>query len=54
MKFENDYSSIIKESLNNCLTETELAVGKKHGGKVRDIYDIGDKLLLITTDRPGY
>jgi phosphoribosylaminoimidazole-succinocarboxamide synthase len=34
------------------LKETDLKnLGKKKTGKVRDIYDIGDKLVLITTDR---
>ncbi|MDD5527421.1 MAG: phosphoribosylaminoimidazolesuccinocarboxamide synthase [Patescibacteria group bacterium] len=38
--------------LNNCLSNTDFLGfpnGKK--GKVRDIYDLGDQLLLITTDR---
>src|SRR3990167_11483469 len=26
-------------------------LGKKKVGKVRDIYDAGDKLILVTTDR---
>lgn len=34
-----------------CLTETNFSFGKKYRGKVRDTYDLGDKLLLITTDR---
>lgn len=34
-----------------CLTETSFTFGKKYQGKVRDTYDLGDKLLLITTDR---
>lgn len=33
------------------LTETNFQFGKKYNGKVRDTYDLGDKLLLITTDR---
>ncbi|MDD5674118.1 MAG: phosphoribosylaminoimidazolesuccinocarboxamide synthase [Chitinivibrionales bacterium] len=43
---------LIAKNLNNCLTDTSflpLANGKK--GKVRDSYDLGDKLILITTDR---
>ncbi len=51
MKYKNDYSNIIRKELNNCVTETGLPVGKKYRGKVRDVYDIGDKLILITTDR---
>lgn len=41
----------IRESLPFCLTETSFAFGKKYQGKVRDTYDLGDKLILITTDR---
>src|SRR5262245_66609833 len=34
------------------LKETDLNfLGPKKAGKVRDIYDRGDKLILITTDR---
>lgn len=42
----------IKQQLNHCLTETHFEVfGKKYTGKVRDTYDAGDKLILVTTDR---
>ncbi|EKD76080.1 MAG: hypothetical protein ACD_43C00231G0004, partial [uncultured bacterium] len=42
----------IKQQLNNCLTETHFErLGKKYNGKVRDTYDAGDRLILITTDR---
>jgi phosphoribosylaminoimidazole-succinocarboxamide synthase len=43
---------IIERSLDNCLDDTSF-LGLKNGkrGKVRDIYDLGDRLLLITTDR---
>lgn len=30
---------------------TDLPVGSKRQGKVRDIYDLGDRLLLVATDR---
>ncbi|PIE51100.1 phosphoribosylaminoimidazolesuccinocarboxamide synthase [Candidatus Fermentibacteria bacterium] len=44
--------SVIKDNLNNCLTETaHLGIGNCKRGKVRDIYDLGDRLLLVTTDR---
>ena len=47
-----NYKQKIKENLNNCLTETNLEkIGKKLEGKVRDIYDDGDKMYFITTDR---
>lgn len=41
----------IREALPFCLAETNLTIGKKYHGKVRDTYDLGDQLLLITTDR---
>ncbi|EEF48582.1 purine biosynthesis protein 7, pur7, putative [Ricinus communis] len=46
----------IKGSLSNCLSETNLhltvpGLKSKTRGKVRDIYDGGDYLVLVTTDR---
>ncbi|PNX89933.1 phosphoribosylaminoimidazole-succinocarboxamide synthase chloroplastic-like [Trifolium pratense] len=43
-------------SLSNCLSETNLhltvpALKSKSRGKVRDIYDSEDYLVLVTTDR---
>lgn len=36
----------------NALKETQLtAIGQPRRGKVRDIYDLGDKLLIVATDR---
>lgn len=46
-----NYAEQIKRALPYCLTTTYLDVGKKYQGKVRDTYDLGDKLILITTDR---
>jgi phosphoribosylaminoimidazole-succinocarboxamide synthase len=51
MKYDNDYTELISKELNNCITETDLPGISKLDGKVRDIYDIGSKLILITTDR---
>ena len=45
------YTGHIRSCLNNTLTETTLPVGTKHVGKVRDQYDLGDTVALITTDR---
>ena len=45
------YTGHIRSCLNNTLTETSLPVGTKHVGKVRDQYDLGDTVALITTDR---
>jgi phosphoribosylaminoimidazole-succinocarboxamide synthase len=41
----------IAAALPYCLTETNFKFGSKYQGKVRDTYDLGDKLLLVTTDR---
>lgn len=42
----------IAAQVSHCLTETNFdQLGKKYHGKVRDTYDLGDRLLLITTDR---
>jgi phosphoribosylaminoimidazole-succinocarboxamide synthase len=46
-----DYHRQIHAAIPYCLTSTALATGVKHQGKVRDTYDLGDKLVLITTDR---
>ena len=45
------YKDRIKAELNNTLTETNFPNGSKKTGKVRDQYDLGDKVALITTDR---
>ncbi len=47
----NDYTADIRHALNHCLIETDLKRGEKYRGKVRDRYDLGDTLMLITTDR---
>ena len=41
----------IRAALPFCLTHTNFTFGKKYQGKVRDTYDLGDKLILVTTDR---
>jgi phosphoribosylaminoimidazole-succinocarboxamide synthase len=46
-----DYNNEIRKALPFCLEQTTLAIGKKYQGKVRDSYDLGDHLLMITTDR---
>ena len=47
----SQYKDRISVELNNTLTETELGSAKKKTGKVRDQYDLGGALALITTDR---
>lgn len=41
----------LRSAIPFCLTQTNFSFGKKYQGKVRDTYDLGDRLLLITTDR---
>ena len=45
------YKNRIKAELNNTLTETALSGGTKRTGKVRDQYEFGDRVALVTTDR---
>ena len=46
---EKDY---IEKNLNNCLDDTDfIGLPNRKKGKVRDTYDLGEKLVLITTDR---
>ena len=45
------YDKEIREALAFCLDKTNLPVGKKYQGKVRDSYDLGDAIMLVTTDR---
>ena len=45
------YRDRIKAELKNTLTETLLKSGLKRKGKVRDQYELDDKIVLITTDR---
>src|SRR5436190_4668531 len=37
--------------LNRPVTQTDLPLPLFHRGKVRDTYDLGDKLLMVSTDR---
>ncbi len=46
-----NHLEIIKKNLTNTLTNTDFSFGSKRSGKVRDQYDLNDKLVLITTDR---
>ena len=43
---------VIQANLGNCLTDMDFFPLPGHRrGKVRDTYDLGDKMLLVTTDR---
>ena len=39
------------DAIPHCLTQTNLPLPNKYPGKVRDTYDLGNRLLLVTTDR---
>lgn len=41
----------IKAALSHCITETHFNWGEKRAGKVRDVYDVGDSLMMVATDR---
>jgi phosphoribosylaminoimidazole-succinocarboxamide synthase len=42
---------VIAANLKNCLVDTSFLGPKGRRGKVRDIYDLGDRLMLVVTDR---
>ncbi len=45
------YTDRIRQDLENCLIGTNLSKGEKVIAKVRDLYDLGDRMALIATDR---
>ena len=45
------YTDRIRQELGNCLIETNISQGEKFIGKARDRYDLGDRMVLIATDR---
>ena len=45
------YTDRIRQEFGNCLIETNISQGEKFIGKVRDRYDLGDRMVLIATDR---
>jgi len=47
----SNIKSIIEKQINNTIDKTNFDIGTKYEGKVRDVYDLGDKLLIITSDR---
>lgn len=48
---QSKYEEEIRRGLNQCVTATELGIGKKRTGKVRDTYETDTALVLVTTDR---
>ncbi len=45
------YTDRIRQELGKCLIETNFSKGEKFVDKVRDRYDLGDRVVLVTTDR---
>lgn len=41
----------VTHTLEPVITSTDLGIGTVRRGKVRDVYDLGDSLLLVATDR---
>ena len=50
-ELDKKYKDRINSQIKNTLVNTELNKGKKRTGKVRDQYELDDKIILITTDR---
>ena len=50
-ELDKKYKDRINSEIKNTLVNTELNKGKKRTGKVRDQYELDDKIILITTDR---
>jgi len=46
-----NYENKIRAAIPFCLNQTDLPIGDQYRGKVRDSYDLGEHILLITTDR---
>ena len=47
----SNFKELIKNQLSLSISETNYNIGEKYKGKVRDVYDLKDKLLIIATDR---
>jgi phosphoribosylaminoimidazole-succinocarboxamide synthase len=45
------YQQFIADNINYIFTSTDLDLPNKRIGKVRDSYEVGDKMILISTDR---
>ncbi|KAL3155955.1 hypothetical protein ABBQ32_012948 [Trebouxia sp. C0010 RCD-2024] len=50
-KVSASLESAIQAALSHCLTKTTLPFGQQTVGKVRDTYDCGDTVVIVTTDR---
>lgn len=50
-KMMHDYTEAIRPFLGYALHYSSLGIGSRKQGKVRDIYDLDQYLLLVTSDR---
>lgn len=46
-----DLENIVRTQFDYTINQTNYEIGNKYQGKVRDVYDLGDKLVILTTDR---
>lgn len=44
-------TSVYEKALNHCIKETYFTNFKKNKGKVRDVFDLDKRLLMVSTDR---
>lgn len=51
IRVRREVDEIISVAIDKCLTSTHLQLPNKREGKVRDTYDLGDKIVVVTTDR---
>jgi phosphoribosylaminoimidazole-succinocarboxamide synthase len=45
------YRKEIEAALSHCIHKTALPINERTEGKVRDFYDLGEQIILVTTDR---
>jgi phosphoribosylaminoimidazole-succinocarboxamide synthase len=46
-----ELAAAISGAVDNCLAATDLPLPNRRQGKVRDTYDLGDRVVVVTTDR---
>jgi len=47
----SELQALVEKQIPNAVQKTNFTIGSKYQGKVRDVYDLGDKLIIVTTDR---
>jgi phosphoribosylaminoimidazole-succinocarboxamide synthase len=48
---DQKFSDLVRKQKEFSISKTDLKIGPKYQGKVRDVYDLGDRLVIVTTDR---